>query len=135
MGPEDLNPSKRIILAHDYLQFNGRNWDCTSEQIKGPYGFCNVVRYNTAIQIPIRMAQDILNNVLTSDRKYLKEEHLFYSDGKPAYTEESGTMYRYRKDDGTEMVAVYNTEEDKFIHMPNALYVSILNSSVNKETE
>ena len=117
MEPVDKDPSKRIVLAHDYLQISGRDWDCTDLRIEGPYGWANVVNHHVRIQIPIRMAQDILNNVLTSDRKYLKKEHLIQSNGKPAYCDEHGTKYYYTKEDGTKMVAIYDYNKDEYVHL------------------
>lgn len=118
MEPIDKDKSKRIVLAHDYLLINAREWNCTDLRIQGPYGWANVVNYNVSIQIPIRMAQDMLKKVLTSDRKYLKEEHLIHSDGKPAYSDEDGTKYYYAKDDGTKMVAIYDKEKNEYVHIP-----------------
>lgn len=117
MEPRDADPTKTIILAHDYLQFNGRDWTCTDLQIEGPYGFANVVRHKVHVQIPIRMAQDILKNVLTPDRKFLKEEHL-QRDGEPTYCDQEGDKYFYYKDDGSMMVAIYDPAECKYIHLP-----------------
>lgn len=121
MEPIDKDKSKRIVLAHDYLLFNARDWNCTDLRIQGPYGWANVVNYNVSVQIPIRMAQDMLKNVLTPDRKYLKEEHLIHSDGKPAYVDEDGTKYYYVKDDGTKMVAIYDKEKNEYVHVPQSL--------------
>lgn len=131
MQPCDLDCSKRIVLAHDYLQFSGRDWDCTDMQIRGPYGFANVVRYNTSIQIPIRMAQDILNRVLTNDRNYLKEKHL-ESDGKQKYLDNAGSRYYYTKEDGTKMVAIYDDTKNKYIHF-SLDTVNLIGTLFNKE--
>jgi hypothetical protein len=117
MEPGDADPTKTIVLAHDYLQFNGRDWTCTDLQIEGPYGFANVVYHKVHVQIPIRMAQDILKNVLTPDRKFLKEEHL-QRDGGPVYCDQEGDKYFYYKDDGSMMVAIYDPTECKYIHLP-----------------
>lgn len=125
MQPYDKDSSKRIVLAHDYLQISGKDWNCTDLQIKGPYGWGNVVQYNVGIQIPIRMAQDMLKKVLTPDRKYLKEEHLTYSNGTPAYANEVGTKYYYTKDDGTKMVAIYDKEQNEYIHLPQSVFHAI----------
>lgn len=121
MEPIDKDKSKRIVLAHDYLLINAREWNCTDLRIQGPYGWANVVNYNVSVQIPIRMAQDMLKKVLTPDRKYLKEEHLIHSDGKPAYSDEDGTKYYYVKDDGTKMVAIYDKEKNEYVHVPQSL--------------
>lgn len=128
MEPKDTEKTTKIVLAHDYLQFGGRDWTCTDLQdIKGPYGWSNVVNHWVRVQIPIRMAQDILQNVLTSDRKYLDEEHL-ENDGKPRYCEDEGSKYYYAKDDGTRMVAIYNTNDNKFYHFSEETVNLILNS-------
>lgn len=120
MEPDDADPTKTIILAHDYLQFNGRDWNCTDLQIEGPYGFANVVYHKVHVQIPIRMAQDILKNVLTPNRKFLREEHL-QRDSGPAYCDQEGYKYFYRKDDGSKMVAIYDAKEHKYIHLSSEL--------------
>ena len=125
MEPYDKDSSKRIVLAHDYLLISGRDWNCTNLRIKGPYGWGNVVQYNARVQIPIRMAQDMLKRVLTPDRKYLKGEHLTYSNGTPAYSDEAGTKYYYAKDDGTKMVAIYDKEKNEYIHLPQSVFGAI----------
>ena len=131
MEPIDKDSAKRIVLAHDYLMFNGRDWNCTNFQIKGPYGWANVVNYNVNIQIPIRMAQDILKKVLTSDRKYLKEEHLI-RDGKQVYRDEEGMKYYYTKDDGTRMVAIYDAEKNEYVHIPNSV-LCVVKKSIKED--
>ena len=99
MNPQDANPDKHIVLAHDYLMFTAR----------------------VRIQIPIRMAQDMLKTVLTKDRKYLKEEHLTHSNGQAAYLDEKGTRYYYTKDDGTRMVAIYDSKKNEYVHVSQDL--------------
>lgn len=128
MEPGDADPTKTIILAHDYLQFNGRDWTCTDLQVEGPYGFANVVHHKVHVQIPIRMAQDILKNVLTPDRKFLKEEHL-QRDGEPIYRDQQGDKYFYYKDDGSMMVAIYDSNEHKYIHLPASI-VTLVKESI-----
>ena len=125
MEQDDKDSSKRIVLAHDYLLISGKDWNCTNFQIKGPYGWSNVVEYNARVQISIRMAQDMLKKVLTPDRIYLKEEHLTYSNGTPAYSDEAGTKYYYVKDDGTKMVAIYDKEKNEYIHLPQSVFCAI----------
>ena len=122
MDSEDTNPDKCIVLAHDYLMFTARDWDCTNMQIQGPYGFANVVYHRVNVQIPIRMAQDMLKTVLTKDREYLKKEHLTHSDGQAAYLcDVKGTRYYYTKDDGTKMVAIYDDKKNEYIHLSQDL--------------
>lgn len=132
MEPIDKDRSKRIVLAHDYLLISAMGCDCTNLRIQGPYGWANVVNYNASVQIPIRMAQDILKKVLTSDRKYLKEEHLIHSDGKPAYSDQNGTKYYYTKDDGTKMVAIYDEEKNEYVHIPQSI-LRIVKESIKEE--
>ena len=129
MGLEDGDNVRSITLAHDYLKFNGRNWYCTNMQLKDtPWSYANVIDVRTSIQIPIRMAQDILENVLNKDRKYLKKEHLVRSDGTPGYSDPVGLSYRYSTDDGIKMIAVYSKEKNQYIHIPEDLYESIKTS-------
>ena len=71
------------------------------------------------------MAQDILENVLTSDRKYLKKEHLVHENGEPAYNDPNGLSYRYKKDNGIEMIAIYSKENHTYIHLPLDTYNTI----------
>lgn len=71
------------------------------------------------------MAQDILENVLTSDRKYLKKEHLVHENGEPAYNDSNGLSYRYKKDNGIEMIAIYSEENHTYIHLPLDTYNTI----------
>ena len=132
MEPIDKDGSKRIVLAHDYLLISAKDWNCTDLRIQGPYGWANVVNYNVSVQIPIRMAQDILKKVLTSDRKYLKEEHLINSDGKPAYFDQDGAKYYYTKDDGTKMVAIYDKEKNEYVHVPQSI-LRIVKESIKEE--
>lgn len=128
MEPSDADSTRTIILAHDYLQFNGRDWTCTDLRVEGPYGFANVVRHKVHVQIPIRMAQDILKNVLTPDRKFLKEEHL-QRDSEPTYCDQEGDKYFYYKDDGSRMVAIYDPNECKYIHLP-ASVITLIKESI-----
>ena len=129
MEPQDADKTRRIVLAHDYLQFGGRDWYCTNlSGLNAPWAFGNVVNVHSEIQIPIRMAQDMLENVLTKDRKYLKKDHLTYSDGSPAYSDPAGLSYEYSTDDGTRMVAVYSREKNQYIHIPIDLYETLKES-------
>ena len=129
MDPTDADPTRTIILAHDYLQFNGRDWACTDLRVEGPYGFANIVYHKVHVQIPIRMAQDMLKNVLTSDRKYLKAEHLHKSNGESIYCDNPGDKYYYTKDDNTKMVAIYDSNECKYIHLPASI-VNLVKDSI-----
>ncbi len=129
MGPEDADNTRSIVLAHDYLQFSGRDWYCTNlHRLDAPWAFGNVVKVHSKIQIPIRMAQDILENVLNKDRKYLKKDHLTRPDGSSAYRDTAGLSYRYSTDDGTKMIAIYSEEKEQYVHMPIDLYESIKNT-------
>jgi hypothetical protein len=130
MSPQDADPNKHIVLAHDYLMFTARDWTCTDMQIKGPYGFANVVHHQVSVQIPIRMAQDILKNVLTSKREYLQESHLQYN-GEPHYCDQEGDRYYYTKDDGTKMVAIYDASKNEYIHISIDLENLILKNHQN----
>ena len=123
MEPSDGDNTRSITLAHDYLQFSGRDWYCTNlSGLNAPWGSGNVINVASSIQIPIRMAQDILENVLTKDRKYLKEDHLKRSDGSSNYLDADGTNYRYTTDDGTKMIAIFSKNQEKYIHVSLDLY-------------
>lgn len=128
MESDDADPTTTITLAHDYLQFEGKDWTCTNLQVKGPYGYANVVNHKVHVQIPIRMAQDILKNVLTPNREFLKEKHL-QRNGKPTYCDQEGDKYFYYKDDGIMMVAIYDPNECKYIHLP-ASVVTLVKESI-----
>lgn len=126
MEPQDADKTRKIVLAHDYLQFSGRDWYCTNlNGLNAPWAFGNVVNVHSSIQIPIRMAQDMLENVINKNRKYLKQDHLVYSDGSPAYSDPVGLSYEYSTDEGTKMIAVYSREKNQYIHIPADLYESI----------
>ena len=126
LGSEDADKTRKIVLAHDYLQISGIDWHCTDiHGLNAPWAFGNVVHTQASIQIPIRMAQDILENVLTSDRKYLKKEHLVRENGEPAYNDPNGLSYRYKKDNGIEMIAIYSEENHTYIHLPLDTYNTI----------
>lgn len=128
MGPEDADNTRKIVLAHDYLQITGRDWYCTDmRKLNAPWAFGNVINVHSSIQIPIRMAQDMLENVLTKDRAYLKKEHLVYN-GKPAYCDQSGTSYIYYTDEGIRMIAMYCEEKNEYVHLPMDLYGIIKNN-------
>lgn len=132
MGPEDTNKTRRIVLAHDYLQFQGLNWYCTDlSNLDTPWAFGNVIKVQSRIQIPIRMAQDMLEKVLTKDRQYLKSEHLV-RDGNNVYCDSEGMCYHYYDDNHTEMMAIYNSETDKYVHMTKSIYDSICKTVKNK---
>ena len=127
MGPEDSDRTRRIVLAHDYLQFHGLDWYCTDmSNLNAPGAFGNVIRVQSRIQIPIRMAQDMLEKVLTSDRKYLKKEHLVYN-GTNNYQDPNGLSYCYTDDDGKNMIAFFNRETCEYVHMEQSTYNAIKN--------
>lgn len=125
MGKEDLDKDVRIKIAHDYLQIEGHDSHCEDYQVKGPYGFANVVQNNVSIQIPIRAAQDILKTI--SDDKYLQESHLTDVDGKPRYLYDK-CVYHYRKD-GVWMVAVMDKNTGEFTHITEQVYNTIKSST------
>ena len=127
MESEDSNRTRRIILAHDYLQFQGLDWYCTDlSNLNAPWAFGNVIKVQSNIQIPIRMAQDMLEKVLTLNRKYLKKEHLIH-DGKPNYRDPNGLSYCYTDDDGKKMIAFFNRETCEYVHMEQSIYNAIKN--------
>lgn len=136
LGPEDADNTRRIVLAHDYLQITGRDWHCTNMHgLSAPWAWGNVVNNQASIQIPIRMAQDMLEKVLTPDRKYLKKEHLVYENGEPAYSDANGLSYRYKKDNGVDMIAVYSKENNMYIHLPLDTYNTIKKITKEEETK
>lgn len=127
MGPEDSDKTRRIVLAHDYLQFQGLDWYCTHfSNLNAPWALSNVIYVQSNIQIPIRMAQDMLEKVLTSNRKYLKKEHLVY-DGKSNYLDSNGLSYCYTDDNGKKMIAFFNRETCEYVHMEQSVYNAIKN--------
>ena len=129
MEPIDADNTRRIVLAHDYLQITGRDWYCTDMSgLNAPWAYGNVINVHSNIQISIRMAQDILENVLTKDRRYLKKDHLVYSDGKSAYCDEPGTSYVYRTDEGIQMIAMFCKDIEKYVHIPMDLYETVKNN-------
>ena len=103
--------------------------------LKAPWAFGNIVHTHASVQIPIRMAQDILENVLTSDRKYLKKEHLVRENGESVYNDSNGLSYKYRKDNGVEMIAIYSGENHAYIHLPLDTYNTIKNLAKDDETK
>ncbi len=128
MEPQDADKTRKIVLAHDYLQFSGRDWYCTDLRgLNAPWASGNVVNVHSRIQIPIRMAQDMLENVLTKDRKYLRKDHLVYN-GSPAYSDPVGLSYSYCTDDGTKMIAVFSREKNQYVHIPIDLYETLKES-------
>lgn len=136
LGPEDTDNTRSIVLAHDYLQINGRDWHCTDMHgLKAPWAFGNVVHTHASVQIPIRMAQDILENVLTSDRKYLKKEHLVHENGEPVYNDPNGLSYKYKNDNGIEMIAIYSGKNHAYIHLPLDTYNTIKNLAKDDEAK
>lgn len=121
MDKNDLDKDIHIKIAHDYLQIDGRDFHCEDYQIKGPYGFANVVRNHVSIQIPIRAAQDILKTI--SDDKYLQESHLTDVDNVPRYLNDQ-CIYHYCKN-GKSMVAIMDSKTGEFIHIPEDVYNAI----------
>lgn len=126
MEPIDADNTRRIVLAHDYLQITGRDWYCTDMSgLNAPWACANVINVHSNVQIPIRMVQDMLEKVLTKDRKYLQKEHLVHSDGEPAYCDIPGTSYIYATDDHIKMIAIYSNAKDEYIHIPFDIYKSL----------
>jgi hypothetical protein len=127
MGKEDTNGIPSVDVAHDYIQFNG--WDCHCEdfQTYGPYGHHNVVSNQASVQIPIRMAQDMLKTILK--REYMQPDHLVFSDGTLRYLNTTNCVYSYSNDEGTEMVAVMDPKTGEFIHLPYRTYCVVKNET------
>lgn len=120
----------RVIVAHDYVSFVSRDWHCTNLQITGPHGISNVVHNKATVQIPIRVAQDMLRTI--TQKEYLQKKHLFYKDGKLAYLNEGKYgMYKYRTDDGVDMIAVESPKTGEFTHIPLDVYETLQKSSSN----
>lgn len=114
----------RVVVAHDYVTFVGRDWHCTNLRITGPHGISNVVHNKAAVQIPIRVAQDMLRTIMK--KEYLQKKHLFHEDKQPAYLNEGKfSMYKYRTDDGTDMIAVENPKTGEFTHIPLDVYAAL----------
>lgn len=127
MEPRDGDRTRSIVLAHDYLQFQGLDWYCTDmSNLNAPWAYANVIHVQSEIQIPIRMAQDMLEKVLTPNRKYLKKEHLVYN-GTNNYQDPNGLSYRYIDDDGKRMIAFFNRETCEYVHMELSIYNAIKN--------
>lgn len=121
MEKEDLDKDIRIKIVHDYVQIDGRDWHCEDYQVSGPYGYANVVRNRASIQIPIRVAQDILKTI--SDDEYLQESHLVDCNNEPRYLYDRG-IYHYRKNEEN-MVAIMNNNTGEFTHIPEDVYNKI----------
>lgn len=124
MDKEDLDKDIRIKIVHDYVQIDGRDWHCEDYQVKGPYGCANIVHNRASIQIPIRVAQDILKTI--SDNEYLQELHLVDCDNKPRYLYCRG-IYHYYKD-GKNMVAIMDNNTGEFTHISEDVYNTIKSS-------
>lgn len=124
MDKEDLDKDIRIKIVHDYVQIDGRDWHCEDYQVSGPYGYANVVNNRVSVQIPIRVAQDILKTI--SDNEYLQESHLVDCDNIPRYLYCRG-IYHYYKD-GKNMVAIMDSNTGEFTHISEDVYNTIKSS-------
>ena len=125
MGKEDLVNDRRIKVVHDYVEIFGHDWYCNDFQVEGKYGFGNVLDIAARIQIPIRMAQDMLKTI--SNYKYLQPEHLVKENGEPNYLYDGNQMYCYRAENGEEMVAIMD-DIGEFQHITAKLYTQIKKS-------
>lgn len=134
MDPIDNCMYERVVVAHDYVKFSGQLVDCTHLQPKGPYvpKASNCVHHYQTVQIDIRMIQDICNTVL-KNHKYMQPEHLVDNDGNPKYLY-GPQEYRYRNDDGTDMIAIMDNTTGKFTHLPLSIYESIKDSVKGQES-
>ena len=135
LGEVDDRKEPWVVVAHDYVCFHGRDWHCEDYQVKGPHGSSNIVHNHASVQIPIRMAQDMLRTILKRD--YLQPKHLKKSNGDPAYLYDGSYMnrYMYWTDDHVQMVAVMDQETGEFHHMPRSLYDSIREVKTKEEHE
>lgn len=124
MDKQDLDRDIRITIAHDYVQISGHDWHCEKYQVKGPYGYANVVQNRVSIQIPIRAAQDILKTI--SDNEYLQESHLVDCNNAPRYLYDRG-VYHYCKN-RKKMIAIMDSNTGEFIHIPEDVYNTIKSS-------
>lgn len=124
MDKEDLDKDIRIKIAHDYLQIDGRDWHCEHYQVSGPYGCANVVHNRVSVQIPIRVAQDILKTI--SDNEYLQESHLVSCDNTPRYLYDRGVYHYYKN--GRNMVAIMDSNTGEFTHISEDVYNTIKSS-------
>jgi len=124
MEKVDLDKDVYVVVAHDYVQINGRDWHCEQYQVSGPYGCNNVVHNRASVQIPIRAAQDILKTI--SDNEYLQESHLTDGDGRSRYLYDQ-CIYHYCKN-GKQMVAIMDCNTGEFTHIPEEVYNTIKSS-------
>ena len=124
MRKEDLDKDIRIRVVHNYVQIDGQDWHCEDYQVKGPYGFANIIHNHASIQIPIRVAQDILKTI--SDNKYLQESHLVNSHDEPLYLKDN-CAYHYCKN-GKNMIAIMDSNTGEFTHIPESIYNAIKSS-------
>lgn len=80
------------------------------------------------------MIQDMCNTVL-KNHKYMQPEHLVDDNGEPRYLYNGPKQYRYRSDDGVDMVAIMETTTGKFTHIPLSIYDSIKESAKENDDE
>lgn len=122
----------RVIVAHDYVSFVGQDWHCTDLHITGPHGISNVVYNRAVVQVPIRVAQDMFRTIMK--KEYLQKKHLLYKDGRLAYLNEGKRgMYKYRTDDGVDMIAIESSKTGEFTHIPLDVYEELRKSSNSDE--
>lgn len=134
MDPIDNCMHEKLVIAHDYVRFEGQFVDCTHLRPTGPYvaQASNCVHRYQMVQIDIRMIQDMCNTVL-KNHKYMQSEHLVDDNGKPRYLYSGPQEYRYRDDKGVDIVAIMDNTTGVFTHIPLAVYESIKGSIKNQE--
>lgn len=87
----DLHPRKAMVIAHDYVQFNGDVGLSSDSSVfkekglTGKYAWCNNwIHMYGQVQIPIRLFSQLLLPKL-QNHEYLQKEHLVDEQGNPKY--------------------------------------------------
>lgn len=121
-----------LLVAHDYVQFNGRTTLFTDsslvkESLTGPYARCsNCISISTQIQIGIR---EFIEKYLPflNHHEYCQKEHLLTSDKQPNYTlgtdviryfdtQSQQCRYWFRKDGSAEWSDLSQEEFNLFLN-------------------
>ena len=62
-------------------------------------------------------------------------EHLVHENGESVYNDPNGLSYRYRKDNGIKMIAIYSGANHMHVHLPLDTYNTIKKLAKDDETK
>lgn len=132
----DLKTEKRIVIAHDYVQFSGNSGleidSSAGFQPKGKFATCaNWIKGYFNVQINIRsFIKVILPHLLESE--YCQESHLVDEKGNPLYNWDSRPIIFHKENKD---VIAFKMKDGNYTIIPYEAYTQIKDMIKKEEKE